>query len=392
MSNPKFKDHGLKIIFPEYNSQLTNLIIELNRLRGIEPKKPLTHPVFAQLKIVFHMLESLGSARIEGNHTTLSEYAEAKLEGDTEKKSIIEIENLEKCMDFIEDTIHEYPLDNAYIREIHKQVVTNLGTGKGDEGDKNPGSFRTGPVTIVNSDHIPPEHILINDYMEELIKFINDKNSGPIDDLLRISIAHHRFTWIHPFTNGHGRTVRLLTYAMLIKSGFIGKDRLLNPTAIFCIDRNEYYHHLSLADAVHQDNNTHGILLWNEYVLNGLKIEMEKINRLLDYTYLSTKILNPTIDYALSRKFITELEEKILKRVAQKQIIRNSDLKTIFTGKKSSEISRQIKNLIDKKMLSPIAENKRQYQLDFVNNYLLRGIILTLEKEGFIGNLNKPNQ
>lgn len=391
MSAAKFKDHELKIIFPEYNSKLTNLIIELNRLRGIEPRKPLAHPVFAQLKIVFHMLESLGSARIEGNHTTLSEYAEAKLEGDTATKNIMEIDNLEKCMDFIESTIHECPLDNAYIREIHKRVVANLGTGNGDEGDKTPGSYRTKPVKIANADHLPPEHVLINDYMEELIKFINDKNSGPLDDLLRISIAHHRFTWIHPFANGNGRTVRLLTFAMLIKSGFIGKDRLLNPTAIFCIDRNEYYRHLSLADAVHAEDNTNGILLWNEYVLNGLKIEIEKINRLLDYTYLSTKILNPTIDYALSRKLITELEEKILKRVVQKPIIRNSDLQIIFAGKKSSAISRHIKSLIDKKMLSPIGENKRQYQLCFVNNYLLRGIILTLEKEGFIGNLNKPN-
>ena len=35
----------------------------------------------AQLKRVFHMLESLGFARIEGNHTTLADYVESSLEG-----------------------------------------------------------------------------------------------------------------------------------------------------------------------------------------------------------------------------------------------------------------------------------------------------------------------
>ncbi|EEQ01531.1 hypothetical protein yrohd0001_19710 [Yersinia rohdei ATCC 43380] len=40
------------------------------------------HPLlFAQLKSIFHMQESLGSARIEGNHTTLADYVESKVEG-----------------------------------------------------------------------------------------------------------------------------------------------------------------------------------------------------------------------------------------------------------------------------------------------------------------------
>ena len=39
------------------------------------------HFDIAQLKRVFHMLESLGSARIKSNHTTLADYVERSLEG-----------------------------------------------------------------------------------------------------------------------------------------------------------------------------------------------------------------------------------------------------------------------------------------------------------------------
>ena len=80
MSEAKFLDYQLKLIEPSFDSSLTDLIIELDYLR----KKPLggsTHPrVFFQLKHIFHTLESIGSARIEGNNTTVAEYIETKLE------------------------------------------------------------------------------------------------------------------------------------------------------------------------------------------------------------------------------------------------------------------------------------------------------------------------
>jgi Fic family protein len=105
MSEAKFLHYELKLLEPSFGSQLTDLIIELDYLR----RKPLggsTHPkVFFQLKHIFHTLESIGSARIEGNNTTIAEYIETKL---TETKKvppgIKEIQNIEKAMAFIETT------------------------------------------------------------------------------------------------------------------------------------------------------------------------------------------------------------------------------------------------------------------------------------------------
>jgi len=384
MSQASFKPYDLKLIEPSFGSKLTDLIIELEHLR----KKTLggsTHPqVFFQLKHLFHTLESIGSARIEGNNTTIAEYIETKLDsGDTEKNkshSIIEIQNIEKAMEFIESTIQDYPINKAFVSELHKIIVKDLPPPPNGEGDLTPGSYRNKNIKISNSLHLPPDSFLVDTYMDELFSFINNEDSSKYD-LLKSAIAHHRFVWIHPFGNGNGRTVRLFTYAMLIKNGFnVNVGRIINPTAVFCSNRNGYYDNLSKADS----GSDSGVLEWCEYVLKGLKEEIEKIDKLTDYEYLKKEILIPSINFSLERQIITEIESKILKETIEKQVVQNLDLEKFFKGKAKSEISRQIKKLIDKKMLIPERDSARKYVLRFDNNYLLRGIIKMLDEKGFL--------
>ncbi len=86
----------------------------------------------------------------------------------------------------------------------------------------------------------------------------------------------------------------------------------------------------------------------------------------------------------MERQYITVIEAKILRKVIDKQILQAGDLKEFFTGKHSAEISRQIKKLIEKKMIIPEQENTRKYILRFDNNYLLRGVIKALDDKGFL--------
>ncbi len=384
MSQAVFKPYELKLIKPSFDSKLTDLIIELEHLR----KKTLggsTHPqVFFQLKHLFHTLESIGSARIEGNNTTIAEYIETKFEsGNSEKSnshSIIEIQNIEKAMEFIEANIQDYPINKAFVSELHRIIVKDLPAPPNGEGDLTPGSYRNKNIKISNSTHLPPDSFLVETYMDELFTFINTEDSSKYD-LLKSAIAHHRFVWIHPFGNGNGRTVRLFTYAMLIKNGFnVNVGRIINPTAVFCSNRNGYYDNLSKADS----GNDNGVLEWCEYVLKGLKEEIEKIDKLTDYEYLKKEILIPSINFSFDRQIITEIESKILKETIEKQVVQNFDFEKFFKGKAKSEISRQIKKLIDKKMLIPERDSARKYVLRFDNNYLLRGIIKMLDEKGFL--------
>lgn len=383
MTNPKFIPYDLKIVEPSFSSTITDLILDLEHLR----KKTLsgsTNPnVFFQLKTIFHTLESIGSARIEGNNTTILEYIETKLDethNEHSTYSIKEIQNIEKAMFFIEENINDYPINRTFVSELHKIVVDGLPPPPKGEGDLTPGDYRMSNPKINKSNHLPPENFLVDGYMKELFDFIEKEDSTKYD-LLKIAISHHRFVWIHPFGNGNGRTVRLFTYAMLVKNGFkVNKGRIINPTAVFCSNRNEYYDYLSKADK----GTDEGILSWCEYVLKGIKEEIIKIDKLLDYDFLKKEILIPAINYSLERKYITDVEVKILKKVLEKQLVEAKDLKEFYKGKLDAEVSRQIKKLIDKKMLLPQKEGARKYVIRFDNNFLLRGIIKMLGEKGFL--------
>ena len=177
-------------------------------------------------------------------------------------------------MDFIDNNIKSIKIDRSFVSELHKRVVKNISPPPKGEGSKNPGKYRTKNLKIAQSKHIPPDFTQVNNYMIELFNFIYKKDPSKYD-LLKIAITHHRFTWIHPFDNGNKRTVRLLTYTMLLKYGFninIRGTLIVNASAIFCIDREKYYRALSWADI----GKKSGTLNWCEYVISGLKKEIEK--------------------------------------------------------------------------------------------------------------------
>jgi hypothetical protein len=57
---------------------LHEIILDLEKLRTKRLSGDIPPHIFFQLKDIFHFLETLGSARIEGNNTTLSELIEKK--------------------------------------------------------------------------------------------------------------------------------------------------------------------------------------------------------------------------------------------------------------------------------------------------------------------------
>jgi len=307
----------IKLFNPAFGSKLVTHIVDLEHLRKLSIEST-THPkVFLQLKRLFHILESVGSARIEGNNTTLAEYLEMQ-----EDKSSFpinedykEIQNIEEALRYIEDCGTDHPIDEMFLRELHTIVVKDLYTGPGGEGDRNAGSYRKGAVTITGSSHIPPDALLVPDLMQELLEFIRRSDESQFD-LIKMAQAHHRFVWIHPFANGNGRTVRLFTYAMLIRAGFRVDvaGRIVNPTAIFCSNRDEYYHYLGEADTGTDEGMEH----WCTYVLSGLLEEIKKVNQLTDYEYLRKSILLPAIDDAWSNGRLSRENARVLALVAEK--------------------------------------------------------------------------
>lgn len=378
----KFKAYPLRLLAPSFDSPLTGLIMELDHLRKQQLDSTTPAYLFYQLKRLFHLFESVGSARIEGNNTTVAEYIETKIEGETASprvdEGIQEIANIEFAMGYIEEYIGSgYPINETFLKAIQQIIVQDLGR----EGDMYAGAYRPANVRIANSSHCPPESNLVPVYMEELFSFLRDDASFQFD-LIKVALAHHRLVWIHPFNNGNGRTVRLFTYALLLhyKFGVDIADRIVNPTAIFCSDRDRYYQMLSEADSGEEDK----LLAWCEYVLSGLKVEIEKVKRLCDYDYVQRRILMPALDQALEREHITDMEHKILVIAVKKKELQSGDLQELFEHKSAATRSAAIKKLVNQGMLCPFDNNKRKYYLQFRNNFLLRGIMQALDKEGFL--------
>lgn len=376
----EFKDFELRTVSPDFDSGLTDTLMELNHLRRMRLAGSTAPWIFFQLKGIFHLLESVGSARIEGNHTTISEYVEQKIEkGERSEDRFSEIANVEEAMSYIEDNIKEgSEITHHFIRELHQLAVTGLER----EGDRTPGAYRVCNVSIASSKHVPPSPSAVQSYMDELLAYVNEKKSDKYD-LLKTAVAHHRFTWVHPFSNGNGRVVRLLTYALLIKYGFNVKEgKLINPTAVFCNAREKYYEMLGVADT----GTNEGLLSWCEYVLEGIHVEITKVNKLLDRSYLIPNILIPTLEFARGRQHITEEEFNVLKRgiASGRQEFRAEDVSEAIPGIKTRQRSHLISKMKESGFIQPFKDRPRTYFVSFTTSILMRSLISHLEKEGFI--------
>ncbi len=360
---------------------MVDVLTELEHLRRLQLHGTTPASLFSQLKQIFHMLESLGSARIEGNHTTLADFVESRLETGQNEPSdqLREMGNIEQAMLYIEEQIEPgAALTEHLIRELHALTVINLSR----EGDPTPGAYRQVPVRIAQSGHLPPECIAVPRYMTELITFIN-ADDPPKYDLIKVALAHHRFGWIHPFRNGNGRVVRLLTYLLLIKYGFNVQTtggRVLNPTAVFCNDRDVYYRMLGQADT----GTEQGRETWCVYVLQGILDELRKVDQLIDFAYLQKHILTPALHYAEERQLITPQESKILTTAAALGTAKSGELAQAMEELTPGQRTYQIKKLVERRMLQPVKKGARQYVVGFSNSLLMRGIIRALSAQGFI--------
>lgn len=92
-------------------------------------------------------------------------------------------------------------------------------------------------MEISGSAHIPPLASTVHSLMSDLLDFANTP-AEPHMQLIRMAIAHHRFVWVHPFTNGNGRVARLFSYAMIRTGGFAPdvEYQTVNPTTVFGAD------------------------------------------------------------------------------------------------------------------------------------------------------------
>ena len=204
------------MINPRFDSPITNTIFEIENMRNRYIQGSTPPWIFYDIKNIIYLMESVASARIEGNNTTLVSAAISSIEN-SEEEEVDEVKqflNIRRGLDFIDETIKAGDdITLAMIRELHKIVVKDLPLNK--DGAEHPGQFKTRDNIINGSSAKTTSHLKVNEELEDLLNTVNIREA-PQFDIINIALAHHRFTLIHPFENGNGRVARLFTYAMLV--------------------------------------------------------------------------------------------------------------------------------------------------------------------------------
>ena len=184
-----------------------------------------------------HLQEAKASSEIENIFTTndnlyQSIVANKKLENPATKEVINYKEALWNGLEQLE----KRPL-----------ITTNLCVEIMQHIKQNLSNIRTTPgTTLSNLDgeviYTPPSgEQIIRDKLENLENFINIKSD--LDPLIKMALMHYQFEAIHPFSDGNGRTGRIL---LLL---YLKKEKLLDIPAIYLSEyiianKAEYYTNL----------------------------------------------------------------------------------------------------------------------------------------------------
>ncbi len=170
---------------------------------------------------------------IEGNTITLKEANKLLREDLTPRerspREIFDLQNTQKVFFYLIE--NNFDLNHELIIEIHDKLIENIDARRG---------YRTHDIRVFKShfDASPAKYVKTD--MDILIKWY-EQNKDKIHPLALAGMFHQKFEKIHPFSDGNGRTGRMLMVYMLLKESF-------PPIIIQKKNRAEYLNALATAD------------------------------------------------------------------------------------------------------------------------------------------------
>ena len=189
--------------------------------------RPMATAALESLRLHYDVELTFTSNAIEGNTLTHRETAELIEHGITvggkPLRDHLEAQDHYAALQWMRDLAATgTPLNEAVIIELHRRIVAR-------SKPEIAGIYSPHPRRIAGSPVIFPNPLKIPDLMAELGRALETAPATPQNafDL------HFRLTAIHPFSDGNGRTARLLMNLILIRGGY-------PPVAVRPEDRAEY--------------------------------------------------------------------------------------------------------------------------------------------------------
>jgi Fic family protein len=150
------------------------------------------------------------------------------------------------------------PAQEDHIRWLHRSFYEGLPSSMlrvhHERGDFHmvPGEFRNEPKhDNAVGRHLPPSSERVSEFMAYFASRYRLEQLGTASRVIAMAAAHHRFNYIHPFSDGNGRVSRLMSHGMALKAG-IGAHGLWSISrglARGLGDAGEYKRMMDAADA-----------------------------------------------------------------------------------------------------------------------------------------------
>lgn len=265
---------------PKYtiSNKAVNQLSEIAEIKSMVARSTLLpeREIFLRRAAVIKMAHT--STSIEGNQ--LQEYQVAQVaEGkkiNAEKKQILEVKNYLLALREIDRLSESKNKFNANdVLRVHKTLINGL-----IEKHK-AGIFRHGPVYIVNIlpstkekvAYTPPKATDVPQLITDLLDWLDENKD--IHPIVKAGLFHYQFETIHPFTDGNGRTGRLLTLLYLYQSGWDFK-KILVLEDYYNRNRKAYYEALQTGEtySARQEADLRG---WLDYYVEGFLDETRKV-------------------------------------------------------------------------------------------------------------------
>ena len=158
----------------------------------------------------------------------------------------LEVENGQRQYAHCLELIHYY-LDPERPFALRETTISDLQRLAVEGIEPEPGRYRRQPAGITGSRHTPPPAFTIAEHIRHLCDYVND-NWHERNAFHLSAYVMWRLNWIHPFSDGNGRTSRTLSYILLcLKLGYQLPGILTIPQQIE-MDKTHYINALEACD------------------------------------------------------------------------------------------------------------------------------------------------
>ena len=257
--NPEAPYNNLSFLPPDIDLEIPSVLKACIRANTELAKLKIAERLIPNQTVLINcipLLESQASSAIENIATTTDELFE-NAEDSSSSISPATKETLQYRQALYQGyiSLKERPLSIAVICEICSKirlVETDIRKLSG--------------TTLVNDTtgekiYTPPEgEERLRDLLTNWQKYLHEEDDG-IDPLIKLAVQHYQFEAIHPFSDGNGRTGRIINLLYLIQKGLLDTP-ILYLSGYIIKNKSEYYKKLLQV-------TTHGA--WIEWVLYFLE-------------------------------------------------------------------------------------------------------------------------